>query len=272
MLFVDVTERKQAEEKTRELLTAVQLERDRLSALVNSITDEVWFADTKKQFTLANPSALQEFGIGASEGAIDVEKFAANLEVYRPDGSPRPIEEAPPLRALQGEVVRNQEEIIRTPLRGELRYRQVSSSPVRDAGGHIIGSVSVTRDITELKRMEEELRKSRDELEARVRERTAELAQSNEELTLEIAERLKVEQTLQESKKQLHILASQLLTAQENERKRIALEVHDVLGSSLSAIKFKAEEALGRLPQGRDLGYFYIQTPGDPHPPHQGYD
>ena len=37
-------------------------------------------------------------------------------------------------------------------------------------------------------------------------------------------------------------------TAQENERKRIALEIHDVLGSSLSAIKFKAEEALSCLP------------------------
>ena len=252
-MFLDVTERRQTEEKTRELLTAVQLERDRLSALINSITDEVWFADTKKQLILANPSALQEFGIGSSDGAIDVEKLAANLEIYRPDGSPRPIEEAPSLRALQGEVVRNQEVIVRTPSRGELRYRQVSSSPVKDARGNIIGSVSVARDITELKQMEEELRRSRNEMEIRVRERTAELAKSNEELTMEIAERLKIEQTLQESKKQLRILAAQLLSAQENERKRIALEVHDVLGSSLSAIKFKAEEALGHLPKDGTL-------------------
>ena len=249
VVFVDVTERKRVEEKTQELLAAVQQERDRLSALVNSITDEVWFADTKKQFILANPSALQEFGIGSSAGAIDVEKFAATLEVYRPDGSRRTVEEAPPLRALQGEVIRNQEEIIRTPSRGELRFRQVSSSPVKDALGNIIGSVSVTRDITELKQMEEELRKSRNEMEVRVLERTAELAQINKELTAEIAERLKMEQALQKSKKQLQILASQILSAQESERKRVALEVHDVLGSSLSAIKFKAEEALGHLPQ-----------------------
>ena len=160
LVFRDITERKRTEEKTQELLAAVQRERDRLSALVNSISDEVWFADTKKQFTLANPSALQEFSIGTSDGGIDVEKLAASLEVYRPDGSPRPVEEAPPLRALQGEVVRNEEEIIRTPSKGELRYRQVSSSPVRDAMGNIIGSVSVTRDITERKRAEEVLRQS----------------------------------------------------------------------------------------------------------------
>ena len=65
----------------------------------------------------------------------------------------------------------------------------------------------------------------------------------------EITERLKMEQALQKSKEQLRILASQILSAQENERKRVALEVHDVLGSSLSAIKFKAEEALRISPR-----------------------
>ncbi len=84
-------------------------------------------------------------------------------------------------------------------------------------------------------------------------ERTAELAQSNKELTIEIAERRKMGQALQESKQQLRILASQILSAQENERRRIALEVHDVLGSSLSAIKFKVEEAIYQLPKDETL-------------------
>ncbi len=121
----------------------------------------------------------------------------------------------------------------------------------RDARGNIIGSVSVVRDINERKQTEEELRRSRDEMEVRVSERTTDLAQRNKELTIKIAERRKMEQALQESKEQLRILASQILSAQENERKRIALEVHDVLGSSLSAIKFKAEEAMLHLPKDR---------------------
>ena len=159
LIIRDITERKQAEEHTQRLLAVVQEEKDRLSALVNGIQDEVWFADTEKKFTLANPSALREFGLGSTDG-IDVEKLAEGLEVYGPDGSPRPVDEAPPLRALKGEVVRNEEETVRTPASGEFRYRQVSASPVRDARGTIIGSVSVVRDITEHKRMEEELRAS----------------------------------------------------------------------------------------------------------------
>jgi PAS domain S-box-containing protein len=62
------------------------------------------------------------------------------------------------LRALKGEIVRDLEEMIRSPASGELRYRQVSSSPVRDTRGAIIGSVSVVRDITERKRAEAALR------------------------------------------------------------------------------------------------------------------
>jgi PAS domain S-box-containing protein len=158
-VVMDITERKRAEEETRQLHEIVAQERDRLSALLNSITDEIWFADSAGKFTLVNPSGSQEFALNTA-GKTDVRELAASLEVLRADGSPRPTEEAPPLRALRGEIVLNQEELIRTPALGELRHRQVSSAPVRDAMNNIIGSVSVVRDITERKQAEEKLKKS----------------------------------------------------------------------------------------------------------------
>jgi PAS domain S-box-containing protein len=144
----EIAERKRAEE-------ALQEERDRLAALVNSIRDEIWFADAEGRFTLVNPSGSSEFALEA-EATTDVRQLAASLQVLRPDGTPRPIEEAPPLRALHGEIVTNQEELIHTPATGELRHRQVSAAPVRDGHGNIIGSVSVVHDITALKRAEED--------------------------------------------------------------------------------------------------------------------
>jgi PAS domain S-box-containing protein len=162
----DITERKRAEEQKRQLTALVQQERDRLSLIINNLPIEVWYSDTDKNFTLANPAALEEFGLTDAFNQIGIEKLASDLEVYRPDLTIRSIDEAPPLRALRGEIVRNQEEIVRTPATGELRYRLVSASPIRDNHGNITGSVTVVQDITDRKQAEVALRESEERFKA----------------------------------------------------------------------------------------------------------
>ena len=107
-------------------------------------------------------------------------------------------------------------------------------------------------DITDRKNMETELIAARNELENRVRERTAELTRTNEILQLEVAERQRVQKDLKQSEEELRLLSLSLLHAQEMERKRIALELHDSLGGSLSAIKFKTEHAIFQMDQSSD--------------------
>ena len=60
----DITERKKAEGQIQELLASVQEEKDKLSSLVNSIPDEIWFADAQGNLELINPSVVRGFGKG----------------------------------------------------------------------------------------------------------------------------------------------------------------------------------------------------------------
>lgn len=61
---------------------------------------------------------------------------------------------------------------------------------------------------------------------------------------------MKLAQALRDSQHELSCLACQVLTAEENERKRIAADLHDGLGQSLSALKFGVEWAMSSLGGG----------------------
>ncbi len=81
------------------------------------------------------------------------------------------------------------------------------------------------------------LRALRRTLELRVQERTAELEVANRHLSEEITERRRMAQELLESRQQLRDLAAHGEAAMEQERKRIAREIHDEQGSLLTALK-----------------------------------
>jgi len=59
----------------------------------------------------------------------------------------------------------------------------------------------------------------------------------------DIAERKRAEEDLRESAQKLRTLTSQILTAQEDERKRISRELHDELGQSLTVLKLSLRAA-----------------------------
>lgn len=66
-------------------------------------------------------------------------------------------------------------------------------------------------------------------------------------LTYDINYRKDAEQSLLESAHAKRLLAAQVMAAQEKERKRIASELHDGIGQTLSAIKFYVENAIRNL-------------------------
>ncbi len=65
----------------------------------------------------------------------------------------------------------------------------------------------------------------------------------------DITKNKRAEEALARSEKQLRLLSSQLLIAQENERKRVAQELHDGIGQFLNIIKFRIDSALDEIEQ-----------------------
>jgi len=68
----------------------------------------------------------------------------------------------------------------------------------------------------------------------------------------DITDRKRKQQLLRESENRLRQLSSQLITVQENERQRISREIHDGIGQSLSAIKFRIESILQQKGKWRE--------------------
>jgi signal transduction histidine kinase len=102
------------------------------------------------------------------------------------------------------------------------------------------------RDITDRKRAEEALR-----------QRTSELQQLTETLERRVQERT---EELAEANRALRQLSIKLLSAQEEERKRVAGELHDTIGACLSGIKFKVEDTLQRIGKKADVEAKSLRT------------
>jgi PAS domain S-box-containing protein len=98
---------------------------------------------------------------------------------------------------------------------GQFLTALVTLSPMVDASGNAVGIVGISQDLSSRKQAEAELQNAHAELEKRVQERTAELASSNESLQK---------------------LSGQLIRAQDDERRRIARELHDSTGQVLAAL------------------------------------
>jgi len=100
----------------------------------------------------------------------------------------------------RGKLVEIDEEPIETA-HGR-RWLRTKKIPLRDAQGKPSFLLGISEDITEQKRVQEELERAKSELERRVAERTAELSRLNAELLQEVAERKLAEAALRRSEEQ----------------------------------------------------------------------
>ena len=115
--------------------------------------------------------------------------------------------------------------------------------PYRTTDDHIAGVVLTFIDVSERQAAQDELKRTQQQLEDRVHERTAQLATANGALVQEVRRHEKAEKGRLD-------LQRRLLTAQEDERSRISRELHDEVGQQLSALMLSLQGLEAALPVG----------------------
>ena len=187
-------QRKQGEEKLRESEERFKLFMDNSPAIA-------WMKDEQGRYVYVNEFCGRRIGMRPEDriGKTDFDLWpAATAELFRKNDQ----------KVLSsGQVVEVVEES--TSSDGDRRYCRNFKFPFQDSTGRrFVGGVGV--DITEQRRAEAALQRAHDDLEQRVKERTAELVKEYQNL-------------------------KHLLHASDHERQLIAYEIHDGLAQQLAA-------------------------------------
>ena len=203
--------RREAAESERKLRAEADSQRALLETVLNQMPAGVVIARAPSgEVLLANNQATQILQRSVGE-LRNVEEYS-QYQIFRLDGRPYSTQEQPLARSvLHGEVVMGEELRYLRP-DGTFRVLFTNSAPVRDETGAVVASVVTFQDITDLRLAQEEL-----------------LRQSNDVI---------------------HDLAGKLITAQEEERRRIARDLHDDVAQRIALLSNKLQILHGSLPAG----------------------
>ncbi|MEQ8181671.1 MAG: PAS domain S-box protein, partial [Smithellaceae bacterium] len=197
MTLLDITDRKQIE-------AALEESEKRLADTIDFLPDATFAIDTSGKVIAWNRAIEEMTGVKAKDMlGKDEHEYAMPFYGMRKPilidlvfGSAEEIEKKYDFVTREGNVVLAE---VNVSLRGEPRTLWGKAGPLCDNYGNMAGAIVSIRDITERRQTKEALQRTHDELEIRVRERTAELMQVNRMLEREISERKRAEMVLRES-------------------------------------------------------------------------
>ncbi|MDD5702528.1 MAG: PAS domain-containing sensor histidine kinase [Dehalococcoidales bacterium] len=197
--------------------------------LIQASADAVIGADGKDKVMIWNPAAERMFGYTRQEAMGRNLKDITGIHIPRfPVNGPG----SPVILALQ--------ELLLVGRTGNQFWAEIS--PARNESDRNLVVAIIVRDITRRKKAEEALARAKDELEIKVKERTEQLQEAYDDI-------MQSQKSLKEVNQQLKQYANKITQVQEEERKRIAYELHDDTAQYLSILKMQ----IGVLAESKEI-------------------
>ncbi|MGA3166766.1 MAG: PAS domain S-box protein [Terriglobia bacterium] len=192
-----------------------------LAAIVESSNDAIISANLEGIITSWNKGATMLYGYEESE------VIGRNVSILVPPG----VQDDTPqlLQRIQLGEHTEHHEVVRQRSDGQRIYISRTISPIRDSEGRMVALSTIARDITVRRQAQEELRAAHDRLAKEVIERTR-------------------------AEAEIVALNQRLITAQEEERARLARELHDDLSQQIAAVGIGLSNLRRQIPERQREG------------------
>ena len=194
----DVTECKQAQQELQCLQKHLEQQVQTMDTILSASPDHFYMFDRDGRFIYASRAGLQALGLQKSD---IISKTEGELGF-----PPEVIEQHKQRREAvfaTGETLRGETSVLTVD---GVRQHEYILTPIHDASGSVHLVVATSRDVTEQRQAQEELRQHRHHLEELVVARTAELVGTNEQLKQEILEHKQAEEDLRQQKEVLQTI------------------------------------------------------------------
>ena len=212
----DITERRRVTE-------ALRISEEKYRTLAEAAHDIIFIIDREDRIEYVNSFGAKFLGKPARQlaGQPRARFFPPDTGQHQADSILQVLRTGEPVSAESAYIFLNQTIWLNTWL-----------VPLKNAAGEVTSVLGVSRDISERKQAEEELRQARDLLEEHVAERTAELLDSQEKM---------------------RSLTAQTVKTQEEERRTISRELHDDAGQALITLQYSLAALQSELPETETL-------------------
>ncbi len=204
---IDVTDMMLVQEEIKKKEEALLKEKALMDALMNNVPDSIYFKDRQSKFLRVSKSMLQLFGLKSYEelmGKSDFDFFAE--------------EHARPAYLVEQEIIKTGKAIIDLEEKevledGRVNWITTTKMPLIDNHGEIIGTFGISKNISHIKKLQQEALEKTEELKAQeeeLKQNLEEMQTTQEDLIRQVEENKKIQEELGKEKALMDALMNNL--------------------------------------------------------------